>query len=85
MAGTATSPDIDLELVGEAEARKALGGICRTTLWQYVRSGRLVASKIGGRLRFHPDDLKHFARVTARVQPAQPPKRRGRPRKGAQS
>lgn len=46
--------------VGEAEARAALGGISRTCLWKYAKSGVLPSCKLGKRIMFPVDGLRAF-------------------------
>jgi hypothetical protein len=46
--------------VGEHEARAALGGISRTCLWKYAKSGVLPSCKLGKRILFPVDGLRAF-------------------------
>ena len=52
-------PTIAPLLVNEREARRALGGISRATLWNYRRAG-LPFVKLPGRLMFEPDRLREW-------------------------
>ena len=47
-------------LVREPEARKALGGISRTKLWELSSSGQLESIKIGSARLFPVDALRKF-------------------------
>jgi hypothetical protein len=55
-------------LLNEAEARKALGGISRASLWNYRKAG-LPYVRLPGRVMFSPTDLQSWIN-DRRVAPA---------------
>ena len=55
----ADPPAIAPLLIDERNARRALGGISRASLWNYRRAG-LPFVKLPGRIMFEPDRLREW-------------------------
>jgi Helix-turn-helix domain len=64
--------DLDEGSVGRIEARRILGGISSVALWRLTKSGRLPASRVGGKLIFMKSDLRAFI-LANRVVPLSEP------------